>query len=141
MVTPSELQPARLIAAARKARERSYSPYSGFAVGAALLGVSGRVYTAANVENASFGLSICAERAALFRAVTEGEREFQAIAISASGPRPTPPCGACRQVMHEFAPELTILLAGDDGTTEQWRLGDLLPRAFTTFRRRSGGRK
>lgn len=124
---------AELVDAARAVRVRSHSPYSRFAVGAALLGVSGRVYAGTNVENASFGLSICAERAAVCRAVAEGEREFVAIAVVTGDARPTPPCGACRQVLQEFAPGLTILLAGAGGPVEEWTLADLLPHAFTTF--------
>jgi len=124
---------AELVDAARTARTRSYSPYSHFAVGAALLGVSGRIHAGTNVENASFGLSICAERAALCRAVAEGERAFTAIAVVTGEARPTPPCGACRQVLQEFAPGLTVVLAGAGDQVEEWTLADLLPRAFTTF--------
>ncbi len=124
---------AELIAAARAARAASYSPYSRFAVGAALLGRSGRVYTGTNVENASFGLTICAERAAVCQAVAAGERRFVAIAIVGADSVPTPPCGACRQVLQEFAPELIVLLAGRDDDCEEWRLDALLPRAFDTF--------
>lgn len=125
---------AELVAAARAAQARSHSPYSRFAVGAALLGRSGRVYVGTNVENASFGLSICAERAAVCQAVAAGEREFLALAITTADPRPTPPCGACRQVLEEFAPALTVLLAGGDDEVEEWRLDALLPRAFVEFR-------
>ena len=124
---------AELVAAARAVRTRSYSPYSHFAVGAALLGVSGRIHAGTNVENASFGLSICAERAALCRAIADGEREFTAIAVVTGEGHPTPPCGACRQALQEFAPGLTVLLAGAGGQVEEWTLADLLPRAFTTF--------
>ena len=124
---------AELVAAARAVRERSYSPYSHFAVGAALLGASGRIHAGTNVENASFGLAICAERAAICRAVAAGEREFVAIAVATGDPHPTPPCGACRQVLHEFAPGLVVLLAGAGEAVEEWSLAALLPRAFTTF--------
>ncbi|MHB8079645.1 MAG: cytidine deaminase [Candidatus Krumholzibacteriia bacterium] len=124
---------AGLVDAARAARARSYSPYSHFAVGAALLGKSGRIYAGTNVENASFGLSICAERAAICRAVAEGERDFTAIAVVTGEAHPTPPCGACRQVLQEFAPGLLVLLAGAGGPVEEWTLAELLPRAFTTF--------
>jgi len=125
---------AELVAAARAAQARSHSPYSRFAVGAALLGRSGRIYAGTNVENASFGLSICAERAAVCQAVAAGEREFLALAITTADPRPTPPCGACRQVLEEFAPALTVLLAGGGDEVEEWRLDALLPRAFVEFR-------
>jgi cytidine deaminase len=123
-----------LIAAARQAREHSYSPYSGFRVGAALLTADGRVFTGTNVENASFGLSICAERAAVFKAVTAGVRDFSAIAIYADGEQPTPPCGACRQVLLEFAPQLTVLMCGENGAVEEYLASDLLARPFLNFR-------
>ena len=102
----------QLIDAACAVRRHSYSPYSGFRVGAALLATSGRVYVGTNVENASFGLSLCAERAALVRAVAEGERNFTAIAVCADGQEPTPPCGACRQALLEFGGDLQVILAG-----------------------------
>lgn len=126
----------RLIEAACEARERSYAPYSGFRVGAALLAADGRVFTGGNVENASYGLSICAERSAVFRAIAEGRRAFTAIAICADDPRPTFPCGACRQVLLEFAPGLTVLLAGARGLAGEvvtTTLAELLPRAFRDF--------
>jgi cytidine deaminase len=91
------------------------------------------VYTGTNVENASFGLTICAERAAVCQAVAAGEREFVAIAIAGDDQSPTPPCGACRQVLQEFAPRLRILLAGHGDGWEEWGLEELLPRAFVTF--------
>jgi cytidine deaminase len=127
-----------LIAAACEAREQSYAPYSRFRVGAALLGTSGRVYTGCNVENASLGLSICAERVAACRAVADGERTFEALAICTDSAQPTPPCGACRQFLREFGPELIVLLAGavaDADRIERHRLADLLAVPFTTFRR------
>jgi len=126
-----------LVAAACEARLNSYSPYSGFRVGAALLGRSGTVHRGTNVENASFGLSNCAERTAVFSAVAGGERDFTAIAICADGVEPTPPCGACRQVLLEFGPEMTVLLAGEngpDGPVHQTTALDLMPRAFLSFR-------
>jgi cytidine deaminase len=125
-----------LVAAACEVRRQSYSPYSGFRVGAALLSASGRVFTGTNVENASFGLSLCAERAAVVRAVAEGERDFVAIAICADGEAPTSPCGACRQFLLEFGGDLEVILAGErgtDGTVGRHRLRDLVPEAFTSF--------
>jgi cytidine deaminase len=133
-----------LIAAACAARDQSYAPYSGFRVGAALRCLDGHIVTGTNVENASFGLSICAERAAVARAVAEGRRTFAAIAICADGAAPTPPCGACRQVLREFAPELAVFLAGDQGAAGQvvcTTMAALLPAAFSDFpgSRRGGG--
>jgi cytidine deaminase len=125
-----------LVEAARAARLRSYSPYSKFRVGAALLGNSGTVYLGTNVENASIGLSVCAERSAVFRAVAEGETKFAAIAICADGGVPTQPCGACRQVLFEFGGDLTVLVAGEQGAAGEVRefsLQELIPHAFATF--------
>lgn len=126
-----------LVDAACAQRLRSYSPYSHFRVGAALLGKSGAVYLGTNVENASFGLSICAERAAVCRAVADGEQAFEAIAICADGSEPTPPCGACRQVLLEFGPDLVVLMAGNGGAAGPVQVstaGDLVPLAFTNFK-------
>ncbi len=125
-----------LIAAACEARLRSHSPYSGFRVGAALQGESGTVYLGTNVENASIGLSICAERSAACRAVAEGETGFTAIAICADGSVPTPPCGACRQFLLEFGRNLTVLIAGEQGAAGEVRrftLEELIPHAFETY--------
>lgn len=122
-----------LLDAAREVMRRSYSPYSRFRVGAALLGADGEVYTGTNVENASFGLSICAERAAVFKAVAAGVREFAALAIVTDTDRPTPPCGACRQVLLEFAPELPVLLAGRGGVFERTDIRTLVPLPFSAF--------
>lgn len=118
------------MAEAEKARKPSYSPYSRFAVGAALLTKSGRVVRGCNVENASFGLACCAERTAVFKAVSEGERDFVAIAVTAGPGRGASPCGACRQVLHEFAPELTVYFRGEGGRIVQRRLSALLPAGF-----------
>lgn len=125
-----------LLRAACDVRLRSHSPYSHFRVGAALLCRSGRIVTGTNVENVSFGLSICAERAAVFRAIAEGERDFVAIAICADGRVPTPPCGACRQVLLEFGAELEVIMGGEDGPdgpVKSFRLLDLMPEAFASF--------
>lgn len=117
-----------LLALARTARERSYSPYSGFAVGAALLCADGRVYQGCNIENASFGLTNCAERTAVFKAVSEGATEFTAIAIASEKTAPWP-CGACRQVLNEFAPNIRILVTWDEKVDEA-PLSELLPHGF-----------
>ncbi len=117
-----------LLALAREAMERSYSPYSGFAVGAALLCADGRVFQGCNVENASFGLTNCGERTAVFKAVSEGAREFTAIAIAARKAAPWP-CGACRQVLNEFAPDIRVLVTWD-GHVDEKPLSELLPCGF-----------
>jgi cytidine deaminase len=121
--------PDRLLAAAVAARAGSYSPYSHFPVGAALLGTDGRVWTGANVENASYGLSMCAERTAIFNAVANGAHAFAAVAVAGPDGMTTLPCGACRQVLWEFAPGLTVVYA-DDGALTQTPLAALLPKAF-----------
>lgn len=124
-----------LIERAREAATRAYAPYSRFAVGAALEAEDGRIFTGCNVENGSFGLTVCAERAAVFNAVSAGCRRFVRIAIVAgTSGKPAAPCGACRQVLAEFAgPSFEILLATLDrtGTVERHTLGKLLPRAFS----------
>jgi cytidine deaminase len=122
--------PARLMAEAQRARHRAYAPYSRFAVGSALLASSGKIYLGANVENASFGLTTCAERAAVFKAVSEGEREFVAIAVTARDGHGAPPCGSCRQVLQEFSPKMWVYWRDGRGRILRWRLQDLLPNAF-----------
>jgi cytidine deaminase len=118
-----------LIASATTSRERAYAPYSNFKVGAALLGKSGRVYTGCNVENAAYGPSMCAERTAVFKAISEGEPEFETIAVvSENG---VSPCGTCRQVMMEFAPDMTVIIADTEGNTRLTTVRDLLPDSFT----------
>jgi len=119
----------RLIAKAIEARKQAYAPYSDFAVGAALLGKSGRVYTGCNVENASYGLSICAERVAVFKAVSEGERDFEAIAVVTE--KGVTPCGACRQVLMEFGDDIQVIMADAAGEYRVLTLRELLPEAFT----------
>ena len=117
-----------LIELAMEARHLAYAPYSHFAVGAALLTRSGKVFTGANVENASFGLSNCAERTAIFKAVSEGEREFEAIAVvTATGGSP---CGACRQVLSEFGLDTRVIIADLDGNRTEWTVEGLLPASF-----------
>ncbi len=123
---------AELVAQAQQARERAYAPYSSFPVGAALLGRSGRVYTGCNVENAAYPLVTCAERTAVTKAVSEGEREFQAIAVVTD--TGATPCGACRQILREFSgPEgdLRVLVADTDGNVRTFTIAELLPEGFT----------
>jgi cytidine deaminase len=124
----------RLIEAARAAAEHAYAPYSGRRVGAALLGASGTVHTGCNVENASYGLTVCAERSAVSRAVGEGEREFRALAVANDGPNLMMPCGACRQVLHEFAPNLQVCCVNKDGEPVRARLDELMPQPFPSRR-------
>jgi cytidine deaminase len=118
-----------LLELARKAMERSYAPYSKFQVGACILCADGRLFTGCNVENASFGLTNCAERTAVFKAVSEGAKEFTTIAIAARGAAPWP-CGACRQVLNEFAPDLRVLVTWDNHQSACAKLTDLLPHGF-----------
>lgn len=118
-----------LVEAAREAMRAAHAPYSRFRVGAALRAKSGRVYVGCNVENAAFGLAFCAERGAVAAAVVAGDREFAEIAIVSSSGLPTPPCGACRQVLAEFASDLGVVLAGDKETVRT-TLARLLPAAF-----------
>lgn len=117
-----------LIAKAAEARHKAYAPYSHYAVGAALLTASGKVYTGANVENASYGLAICAERTAVGKAVSDGERNFVAIAVVTENGGT--PCGACRQVLNEFGPDMRVLIADAAGQYQVYRLAELLPASF-----------
>ncbi|HEX2714431.1 MAG TPA: cytidine deaminase [Candidatus Acidoferrales bacterium] len=119
-----------LVTAARAARENAHAPYSNFRVGAALRARSGRVYTGCNVESATYGLTICAERVAIFKAVSEGERGFDAIAVVAQTEKLTPPCGACRQIIWEFCGDVEIVLADLKGHVEVRRASGLLPEPF-----------
>jgi cytidine deaminase len=120
---------SELITAARQIRENAYAPYSGFTVGAALQTESGEVFGGANVENASYGLAICAERSAVVSAVSAGHRTFRAIAIAGPETTTTVPCGACRQFLNEFNPELPVAYTTPDGI-EQTTLDKLLPHSF-----------
>ena len=128
-----------LVAAAREAQELAYAPYSNFRVGAALLAEDGRVFTGANIENAAYGSTLCAERVAMPAAVVAGARSFTALAVVGDGDGPCTPCGACRQFLFEFAPDLTVLAAGGDGAVQRYHLGrDLLPDGFGPRRLREG---
>ena len=124
------MTPRRLLAEAERARRSAYAPYSRFTVGAALLADDGRVFLGANVENASYGLTVCAERVALWKAVTEGARGFVALAVAGPPRRDAPPCGACRQTLAEFAPELRVHWRGRNGRITSRALARLLPQAF-----------
>ena len=120
----------QLIKLAQEAAKKAYAPYSGFNVGAALLCKSGNVYTGCNVENTSYGASNCAERTAVFKAVSEGEREFVKIAIVSEKGGLTFPCGICRQVLSEFMPNGRIVLYSDEQGIKEFALNELLPYAF-----------
>jgi cytidine deaminase len=119
-----------LLAAARAARENAVATFSKFRVGAALRSKSGKVYTGCNVENASYGLTICAERVAIFKALSEGEREFDAIAVVTDAEKLTPPCGACRQIIWEFCGDAEVILGNLKGKTEVHRMSALFPLPF-----------
>lgn len=123
----------KLLKLALSARENAYSPYSNFSVGAALLCTDGTVYTGCNIENASYSPTICAERVAFFKAVSEGKREFAAIAIAGGNhPSACPPCGVCRQVMTEFCTsDFAVILSGKDGSAQRYTLQELLPFNFS----------
>lgn len=118
-----------LVAAARAAREQAYAPYSQFRVGAALLTAEGAVFTGCNVENASYGLTICAERAAACAAVAAGARRFRRIVVATDSDPPAAPCGACRQVLSEFGPDAEVVAVGP-ARELRWTLRELLPAAF-----------
>ena len=119
-----------LISAAKRARENAHAPYSNFRVGAAVRATSGRIFGGCNVENATYGLTICAERVAIFKAISEGERGFDAISVVTDTDTLTPPCGACRQILWEFCGDIEIVLANLQRKTESLRLSELLPRPF-----------
>src|SRR5579863_4418502 len=119
-----------LLAAARSAREHAVALYSKFRVGAAVRAKSGRIYSGCNVENASYGLTICAERVAIFKALSEGERGFDAIAVVTDTEKLTPPCGACRQILWEFCGDSEVILGNLKGKVEQHRMAALFPRPF-----------
>ncbi len=120
-----------LLQAAAAAREMAYTPYSSFAVGAALRTTTGHVFAGCNVENASYGLTVCAERVAIFSAVAAGQGDIAALAVVADTPGPVSPCGACRQVMVEFNPDMQVILANTKGDIQLTTARELLPGAFT----------
>lgn len=119
-----------LIKKAKEARKKAYTPYSHFPVGAALLTKEGKVFTGANIENASFSLTNCAERTAIFKAVSEGYRQFKALAVVADSERPISPCGACRQVINEFAEDMPVIMTNLKGDVLELKSRELLPGAF-----------
>jgi cytidine deaminase len=121
----------KLIAEAQEAKEFSYSPYSKFRVGAALLTNKNKIYTGCNVENSSYSLTICAERTAIFKAISEGEREFKAIAISTDAELLCPPCGACRQVLYELADKIDVILTNGK-ESKIFKMKDLFPQPFNS---------
>jgi cytidine deaminase len=118
-----------LVAKAIEARENAYAPYSNYKVGVALLGKSGRVYTGCNVENAVYPLATCAERTAVVKAVSEGERKFVALAVATENGGS--PCGSCRQVLREFGEDIVVLIADVEGNTRETKVADLLPDSFS----------
>jgi len=127
------LKKEELINEAKKARERAYVPYSNYKVGAALLTKDGKVYHGCNIENAAYSVTNCAERTALFKAVSEGDKEFAAIAVVADSDRPVPPCGSCRQVISELCGTDTVIyLSNLKGDVQELTIEALLPGAFTT---------
>ena len=119
-----------LLHAAMRARKNTYAPYSKFKVGAAIETIDGRIFTGCNIENASYGLAICAERVAVFKAVSEGVKKFKRIVIVTGVKKPTPPCGMCRQVLFEFNPNLEIIIANTNGKVIKTKLSKLFPYAF-----------
>src|SRR5436853_4890079 len=125
-----EVDNDRLIEEARKARERAYAPYSNFKVGAAVQGESGNIYIGCNVESASYGLTVCAERVAIWKGISRGETRFNSIAVVVDTDELTPPCGICRQIIWEFCGDVPVVLSNLNGKTETIQMSELLPRAF-----------
>jgi cytidine deaminase len=119
-----------LLHAAIEAREHAHAPFSNFKVGAALEAEDGRIYTGCNIENATYGLTLCAERVAVFKAVSEGARKFKRIAVAADTGTLTPPCGACRQILWEFCGDAELTLVNLEGKSETIRMKDIFPRPF-----------
>jgi cytidine deaminase len=121
-----------LIEKAKEVRERAYAPFSNFKVGATVRTKSGKVYTGCNVESASYGLTVCAERVAIWKAVSEGEKEFTHLAVVADTKKLTPPCGTCRQIIWEFCGDVPVTFSNLEGKAETLQMKELLPRAFDT---------
>lgn len=121
----------KLINEAFKASQKAYAPYSNFKVGAALEAKNGRIFTGCNIENASYGLSMCSERTAIFKAISEGVNEFKRIAIYTGAKDLTTPCGACRQVLQEFCPNIEVILVNKEKRVKKMKLSKLLPKPFT----------
>lgn len=119
-----------LITTAKQARENAHAPYSNFRVGAALRASSGRIFGGCNIENASYGLTLCAERVAIFKALSEGERNFEAMAVVTDADSLTPPCGACRQIIWEFCGDVPVFLANLQGKRETLKMSELFPKPF-----------
>jgi cytidine deaminase len=119
-----------LIAAAKQARENAHAKFSNFKVGAALRAASGKIFGGCNVENATYGLTVCAERVAIFKAISEGERQFDAIAVVTDTDALTPPCGACRQLIWEFCGDVPVVMANLKGKVEVLRMRELFPKPF-----------
>ncbi len=124
------VNPDPLFQAAKDVRERAHAPFSGFKVGAAIQDEAGRVFTGCNVENASYGLTLCAERVAVFKAISEGAAKLKRVLVITDTERLTPPCGACRQILWEFCGNAELTMANLDGKTESLTVADLLPRPF-----------
>ena len=124
------MNPDELILRARSARENAHAPYSNFKVGAALLTRSGKVFTGCNVENATYGLTVCAERVAIWKALSEGERDFNAIAVVSSSEVPASPCGACRQLLWEFCGDIEVIIANTGDAKRSLRMSQLFPHPF-----------
>ncbi len=126
----SKMENEKLIKKALEARTRAVAPYSGFNVGAALLSEDGGIFTGCNIENSTYGLTVCAERVAIFKALSEGVRKFKSLAIAADSQELTPPCGACRQIIWEFCGPIKITLVNLKGETKSYNMSDLLPHPF-----------
>ena len=119
-----------LIQAALAVRENAFAPFSKFKVGAAIEDIDGRIHTGCNVENATYGLTLCAERVAVFKAISEGARQFRRVVVAADTENLTPPCGACRQILWEFCGDVPVVLVNPRGKTETYQLKDLFPKPF-----------